>query len=374
MTKQFKVIVLVLLAAVIADAEAVEPDQPMFTFSGFGSLGISHSSQSLGDYVLDSSIPKGPGLSDTWSTANDTRIAAHLDANLTPKVSAVLQVVSEYHVENTYLPEVEWANVKYAFTPDIYVRVGRTELPTFLDSKNRDVGYSYPWVHAPVELYHQLAITSSDGIDAMYRLEIGDARNSIKAVFGRSTIERKTSKSTSRDMWGIFDMVEYGSTTIHVGYQERKSASENLITGVIGEEVKNSDLSIGASYDPGDWFVISEWIQRKSNYKIDAMYISGGYRVNKLTPYLTYSQNSPGSFLPGFPAPSSNSVRLANRSQSAVSLGLRWDFMNNADLKIQYDQVKLSNDSNGFLVNVPAGVNLYGSKFHVITAVTDFVF
>ena len=196
--------------------------QPKVTFGGFGSLGVSHSSMHSGDYVLDSSIPKGTGLSENWSTANDSRIAVHLAANLTPKVSAVLQVVSEYHPENTYQPEVEWANVKYAFTPDVYIRVGRIALPTFLDSDNRDVGYTYVWIHPPLELYRQLAITHSDGVDAMYRFEIGEAVNSIKAIlYGENTLERATSKSTSKDMWGIFDTIEYGPTTVHVGYQER---------------------------------------------------------------------------------------------------------------------------------------------------------
>jgi hypothetical protein len=119
---------------------------------------------------------------------------------------------------------------------------------------------------------------------------------------------------------------------------------------------------------------MSEWVQRKSTTKISAMYISGGYRVKKFTPYLTYSQNSPGSFLPGFLPPSPNSVTLAERAQSTVSLGVRWDFMKDTDLKLQYDQVRLSNHSNGFLANVPANVNLYGTTFHVISAVVDFVF
>jgi predicted porin len=104
------------------------------------------------------------------------------------------------------------------------------------------------------------------------------------------------------------------------------------------------------------------------------MYVSAGYRVKKFTPYLTYSQNSQGSFLPGLPPPSSSSIRLANRAQSTVSLGLRWDFMKNTDFKLQYDQVKLSDNSNGFLANVPANVSLYGAKFHVLSAVVDFIF
>jgi len=361
--------------ACITSAEAAETDQPKVTFDGFGSLGVSHSSMHSGDYVLDSSIPKGTSLSEDWSSGNDSRIAVHLAANLTPNVSAVLQIVSEYHTPNTYQPEVEWANVKYAFTPDVYIRAGRIALPTFLNSDTRDVGYTYVWIHPPLELYRQLPISHSDGVDAMYRVQIGESVNSIKAIlYGENTLERETTTSISKDMWGIFDTIEYGQTTAHIGYQERLSATENSQTGITGEWVRNSDLSLGVQYDPGDWFAISEWIQRESTTKISAMYISAGYRVNKFTPYMTYAQNSPGSFLPGFPPPSANSIRLANRSQSAVSLGVRWDFMKNADLKVQYDLVKLSDDSNGFLANVPAGVTLYGAKFHVISAVVDFVF
>jgi len=368
-------IVLLGAAACIANAEAADADLPKFTFDGFGSLGASHSSMKSGDYVLDSSIPKGSALSEEWSFGNDTRIAVHLAADLTSKVSAVLQVVSEYHTPNTYEPEVEWANVKYAFTPDAYIRIGRIALPTFLNSDNRDVGYTYVWVHPPLELYRQLPISHSDGVDAMYRFQIGNAVNTVKAIlYGENTLERENSTSTSKDMWGIFDTTEYGSTTAHIGYQERLAASENNQTGITGPWIRNSDLSVGVQYDPGDWFAISEWIQRKSTTKITAMYISGGYRVNKFTPYMTYSQNSAGSFLPGFPPPSANSIRLANRSQSAVSLGVRWDFMKNTDFKFQYDLVKLSDSSNGFLANVPAGVTLYGAKFHVVTAVVDFIF
>lgn len=363
------------IIACIANAEAVEANQSKVTFGGFGTLGVSHSSMNMGDYTLDSSIPKGSALSDNWSTTNDTRIAGHVAVKFTPKISAVLQIVSEYHTPNTYEPEVEWANVKYAFTPDAYIRVGRIALPTFLNSDNRDVGYTYVWIHPPIEVYRQLSITHSDGVDVMYRAEIGESVNTFKAIlYGENTLERSSSKSISKDMWGIFDAIEYGPTTAHVGYQERLSASQNPQTGVNGAWIRNSDLSVGVQYDPGNWFAISEWIQRKSTTNITAMYVSGGYRVNKFTPYLTYSQNSPGSFLPGFPPPTSNSIRLANRAQNAVSAGVRWDFMKNTDLKLQYDHVKLSDYSNGFLANVPAGVTVYGQQFHVISAVVDFVF
>ena len=365
----------------IADADqatssttTVLPDQPIFKFGGFGTLGLSHSSLSQGDYVVDGSMPSGPGRSSDWSATNTSGIAAHLNANFSPKVSALLQIDSEYHADGTYRPEVEWFSVKYAFTPNLYMRAGRIALPTFMDSENRDVGYSYTWVTPPVDLYHQLSIPSSDGVDIMFRAEIGEAVNSIKAIYGRTSLDRPNSVTTSKEMLGIFDTLEYGQATYHAGYQQRISSTEYILTGTTGPWIQNSDVSAGVSYDPGDWFVMSEWILHRSTYMSSAMYVSAGYRINKFTPYLTHSQNSSGSFLQNSPPPTASDIQSVNRAQSTDSFGVRWDFMRNFDFKMQYDRVTLSDNSNGYLVTVPTNVILYGTTFHVISAVVDFVF
>jgi hypothetical protein len=392
MPKRFQLAILLLLATGCAFAEAqqkailapvahqtiplptVISDQPIFKLGGFGTLGVSQSNLKAGDYVIDSAMPSGVGRSNEWTESNNTRAAAHVTANFTPQVSGIFQVDSEYRSDGTYKPEIEWLNLKYAFTPNVYMRVGRIALPTFIDSENHDVGYSYVWVNPPVDLYHQLSIFSSDGVDVLYRSEIGDASNTFKAIYGTSKHERPGSISTSKDLWGVFDTFEYGQASFHFSYQQRTESTRNQVTGVSGSWNNYSDLSLGASYDPGEWFVISEWIQRKSTTKIGAMYVSGGYRIDKFTPYLLYSQNSSGSFLTFTPTPSAAAIDRAKRSQSTASMGMRWDFTRNMDFKIQYDQVRLSDNSNGYLINVPAGVTLYGSKFHIVTAVVDFVF
>lgn len=358
----------------LASANALSAGLPSYKLEGFGTLGVSHSSQKLGDYILDSTVPKGAGLSQDWFAGNDSRIGIQVSANASSAITGTLQIISEYTAEANYSPVVEWANVKYAVKPNLYVRAGRIALPTFLNSDHRKVGYSYPWIHPPLELYRQLAITNSDGVDVQYRSEYQDGVNALRLLYGGNTIDRPTSVSTSKDIWGVFDTLELRGMTIHAGYQERRSQSTNVQTGVTGNWVKNSDLSVGVSYEWGDWFAMSEWIQRKSTSKVNAMYASTGFRIREFTPYVTYSQNSPGSFVAGFAPPSANSMRLANRSQKSHSLGLRWDFRNNADFKLQYDRIKLSETSNGFLANVPSGVNLHGSSFHVISAVVDFLF
>ncbi len=347
-------------------------ERRLFAIDGFGTLAESHSTEHLGDYVLDSSIPKGPGLSKNWSADNDSRIGIQMQSEFAPKASAVLQVITEYTEDNQYQAHVEWANVKYAFTPNADIRVGRVALPTFLYSDSRKVGYSYPWVHPPVELYRQLAITNSDGIEGTYRLSAEGTNNTLKALFGKNTLSRATTVQYSRDILGVFDTLVHGPATFMVGYQTRKSSTVNYPFDS-APWIRNDDLSIGASYDPGDWFITSEWIRRDSNTRTTAMYASVGRRIDKFTPYVTYSQSSAAS--PGF----GNFASQANTqsdtlTQAAVSLGTRWDFTRKIDFKLQIDLVRLGSDSNGYLANVPEDVVLYGAHFHLITATIDFIF
>jgi hypothetical protein len=75
------------------------------------------------------------------------------------------------------------------------------------------------------------------------------------------------------------------------------------------------------------------------------------------------------------PTTTAAQIASSRKSQSTVGLGMRWDFMRNYDFKIQYDRVTLGDNSNGYLINMPAGdTSLYGTSFYVITAVVDFVF
>ena len=146
------------ISVAMADQNGVSPDntevsavtdQTMFEFGSYGTVGATHASLNSADFALDAPMPTGAGRSGYLSPSNNTLIAAHVNATFTPDLTAIFQVISEYNANGNYRPEVEWANVKYAFTPDLDLKVGRFALPTFMDSENHDVGYSFVWVHTP---------------------------------------------------------------------------------------------------------------------------------------------------------------------------------------------------------------------------------
>jgi hypothetical protein len=399
------------LCAIGADAGTSSSGNPVFSFSAFGTLGVVHSSQQQADFVAGPFQPNGAGYTHNWSAGVDSLIGGQITARITPELSAVVQVIAEQNYDGTYRPHVEWANIKYQFTPDCSVRVGRVELPTFLFSDTRKVGYTYPWVRPPIEVYGLVPITDSDGVDFSYRRALGDLTNTTQGSYVQFDAQQPYDRGAaiSRDSFNISNTTEYQSLTFRLSYQHARltiNSVDGLLDtfrmfgpqGIAIADKYNSDNKpieteiIGASYDPGHWFVISEWGHERFNSflgEVTAWYASGGYRAGKFTPYVTYahegavSNSDPGLTLAGLPPAliafaaglnaAVNTVLQSIPSQSTASIGVRWDFMKNLDLKLQADHTRLGADSSGTFINLQPGFRL-GSTVNLFSAAVNFVF
>jgi hypothetical protein len=120
-----------------------------------------------------------------------------------------------------------------------------------------------------------------------------------------------------------------------------------------------------------------------------AWYVSGGYRLGKFTPYLTYAEvksnrnSDPGLTVAGLPPnlagfaaglnASLNAILETNPDQNTISVGSRWDFMRNVDLKLQVDHSREGPGSSGELTNLQPGFRP-GGEDNLFTATLDFVF
>lgn len=392
-------------------AAGADSDPPMFVFNAFGTLGVVHSSDSQADFTSTTYKPDGAGFTHDWSADVDSRVGVQLTANITSQLSVVLQLVSEQNFANSYRPGVEWANIKYQLTPDFDFRVGRIELPLFLVSDARKVGYVNPWVRPPVEVYNIEPLTNNDGVDLSYRLHLGDATTTLGAAYGRSyRVDFPNRFSIEvRDLRALIARTEYGAALFNLSYMAAHVTLDPTVAlfpafrelGPAGDEVADryeltnklvSVVSAGASYDPGQWFATGEWIQFDSRSFVGVStgwYVSGGYRIAKLTPYLTYSAltvkqtSSAGvdaSTLPPYLGGAAAALnagldqvlqqRPVQRTQGA---GVRWDFASNLDLKLQIDHTRLGPESPGTLVNVQPGFR-FGGTVNLFSAAIDFVY
>lgn len=335
----------------------------IFTVSGFGTLGVAHSSLGTADFVSTAFEPNGAGHSRRYDFASDSTVGVQLNAQFTDKLSAVVQVVSAHRYDNSFQPTVEWANIKYAFTPDFSMRVGRIELPTFLNSDYRLVGYANPWLRVPAEVYNNEPITHSDGVDLSYRFRVGDVSNTVRMLYGSSSFHITGGyHAIGRGVVGVFDTLEYGAWTARAGY----IGAQVRLPGYGKQTV--AVYSAALSYDPGAWFVQAE-LARVTAEDFTPGYISGyltaGVRLGRFTPYATYAQAYSLGHYTTYPNPYAG--------QRDVSAGVRWDVRKNVDLKVQFDHVWLPPNSTGSFVNIQPDYRL-GTGTNVVALALDFVF
>ncbi len=404
------------LAVLAACAPALAQESPRFTLSGYGTFGVVHSDDEHADYVIDQFKPNGPGATRAWSPDVDSRIGLQLTADLAPRLTAVVQVVSQQRYDNTYVPAVEWANLKWQATPDLNVRAGRVVLPIFMLTDSRKVGYANAWVRPPVEVYYMVPLTSSDGVDATWRRTFGEATHTVQGTFGRSDAKFPPQPSIGsgvakvRDIFAAVYTLERGFFTGRLNYGQAKLTIEQydpLFAGfrqfgppgaAIAERFelhgrKADFVGVGFSYDPGAWFATAEWAHFDTHSIVgakQAWYASAGYRFGKVTPYATYAHiqpdgatSDPGLPLAGLPpqlaAAGAQLNALLNAQLSVIprqttwSAGVRWDFLRNAAIKIQWDRVRRADGSIGTFANLQPGF-VPGGTVNVISAAVDFVF
>jgi hypothetical protein len=394
-----------------AAGPAADDASPRWTFGGYGTLGVAHSSENAADFTANAINPGDAGHSRAWSPAVDSRVGMQLGVQLDSSWSAVLQLVSEPRLNGGYGPQVEWANIKYQATPDLSVRLGRIALPMFLVGDYRKAGYALPWVRPPVELYGAIPISNSDGIDASYRWRAGDTNNVTQVFYGRTDISISPSaRAQARSLSGLSNTTTVGALTLRASFLTTELSvglARELFDGLrmfgpqgmaLAERyevnAKRADVgAVGFNYDPGEWFAMGEIGRMNARSFLGdktAAYLSAGYRLDDFTPYVGYSAaraNTPtqlagldlAALPPQLALPAAQLNAGLNRllssiaRQHSVTAGLRWDLHPSYALKLQYDRITPKQGSTGTFINVQPEFRS-GRPITVLSAALDFVF
>ena len=393
-------------------SEAAASDS-MFTFGGFGTFSAVHSDESRADFTSTRVEGSGAGYSRAWSPAVDSLIAGQASAQFTSQFSALLQVISQQNDDSSFRPHVERANVKYQFTPDLSVHVGRSALDVFLLTDSRNVGFANPWVRTPVELYNLVPLTSSDGLGVSYRFGVAGGTNTLDGSVGHTkfyfpTGNGGTATASAGEQLALVDTYQHGAATLratygqaHVtiatysplfdAYREFGAAGNSLADRYDVNDRIVLFYGLSAAYEPGDWFLMAE-CGRTVTHSIlgekTGWYLSSGRRFGKATPYATYGQmtskinHDPGLDLSTLPPSAAPLAAALNEGLTAAapvtqqrtfSLGARFDVARSVDLKLQIDRTQFGSDSYGLLINVQPDFRPGGS-LTLVTATVDFVF
>lgn len=406
---------------------ALELSGPSYSFNGFGTLGAVYSDEDQADFVSSWVLqPNGAGHTSDWHAGIDTKLGGQVNAQFNEQLSAVLQVVVERQEDNAWTPAIEWANIQYQLNDNFSLRLGRTVLAMFMVSDTRLVGYANPWIRGPQELYQVVPITNIDGLDLAYKQDFGNWRNSLQLTYGQTDQDMvRSGELRAKNALTVSSSLEYSYATFRLIYLAADIDFEapkadtlfnaynnlgealNLIPGqedaagqasAMSERYMLNDAPIeiysaALRLEPGNWLFMAEWAritEANALQKADAWYTTLGYRFSSVTPYLTLAEvngdtpQEPGVTTSGMPVPLATATEALNtglneflfqatRAQKSITLGIRWDFISNAALKLQYQHIEIDEKSAGRLANAQPTFSP-GNRVNTFSTAIDFVF
>ena len=377
-------------------------DDSAFTFSGFATLGLASTNTDDATYVVGGETR---GATKSVSGEVDSKIGLQATGKLNSIFSATVQALAKQDGDGRFRPGIEWAFAKAQLTPGFSMRVGRMGAPFFAVSDFRDVGYANTWLRPPIDVYSQVPVSHFDGADAIYQANVGSTVLTAQVYGGKSSATVSGSDVKFRRLYGVNLTAELNDgLTLRLGRGQTRvtvnSASLNQLVAVlqstpfasVGEQLSTEDKSasftgIGLSYDQNNIVVASEYTRRRTKSAVPSTtgwYLTGGYRLGKVQPYVTVSQlkvdsSNVDNTIPIGVSPALTVLKytvdgaLASQAQAqkTVGVGMRWDVGRSIALKAQIDRIKP--DGAG-LFDAPQPGFGQGQSVQVYSVAMDMVF
>jgi len=380
--------------------------------SGFGTLGLATSDQSQAALTRDLADEKGIS-SNSLPLSTDSRLGLQLDMIINSQWSATVQAVLKDRPAQTIEESLQWAFISYRPNANWQLRGGRVGLDMGLVSDQRNVGYSYLWVRPPIEFYGRLPLFQFNGGDATYSFSVDDTTFSIKAFAGEATPFYPSTpdyKINIAPLWGgnlnirkedWHAQLSYVGTQLQSNHPGLAQLQSNIlqIADFYADAASLSDqyrlkgtqnhfLSAGLAYDGDPWRAQAEFgrLFHGNGFVADVYmaYLSVGYRLGSVTPFIGYSSIWPSDHRHRVPSPlpvaelqaaAEQPFADSFSDQETITLGGRWDFYNNLALKLQYDLVHVRNGDAAGLWRTNLPTTPQPDEFsNLFSATLDFMF
>ena len=377
------------LAICLASTSAFALEQGEALINGFGTVGVTH----LGGEDDGRSYGISGQTNDSWRGDQLSKFGAQLTYGVTDTVGLTLQTTAKAYGDE-WKANLEWAYLSWQSTDNLMMRFGRLRTPVYMYSESIDVGFSYPWLRLPDEVYSQVQLSNYEGADIVYNLPLSFATLSFQLAGG---IAKNRDYYIYDEEFDIdYDNV-FGSSvslatndfgTFRVGYVEADIDTDisGSFTDIFGNpgtasllalaKDKGKFTSIGYQYDNGTWLTANEWtsrvIENDGSNSTDSFYLMGGRRFGDFLAHVTYAQ-----------------LDEDEGRQSSWTLGLNYNILPTVVLKGEYKRVDTTGGYDGVFVrnaqelydntvydrtNGLAGVPARNYDGDIISAGVDFVF
>lgn len=348
-----------------------------------------------GKNELDTGYANGLAEKEIELDSRDNHLGLQFASTINPDMHVTAQMISRGGETNSYHLETDWAYVDYQALESIRFRIGKYKIPQFIASDYLDVGYAYPWVRPPQDVYGTNPLISLNGLDLLYKINFGESKLFFDLFYGDGThntfVPPTTFDASDGNPAADFDGTKDGKltlpsgkfltkgqqisfdTTNTVGVGLKFAATHyTLRAGYFKTKVTQDDFGmkelpgafggVGFTMDIVDVVAYMEYILRNTDPEMagafpdqNAGYVTLGYRFGKFLPSFTFSQIKEGI------DPSPLAIEETSRA-----LGFRYDLNQSADIKFEALSVKPKQGNHGlFDVPVEKGM-VYSFGFDVI--------
>lgn len=335
--------------------------------SGFLSVG--------GGMVDDETSISYDGYDEEDLTFDRNLLGLQVTGQVNEKISATAQLIARS--EKDYEVTAEWAYLTWQASDNGKVRAGRLRTPLYMYSDSLDVGYSYPWISAPNEVYY-LPFNNVDGVDYYLTAALGSFDTSFQAYFGSfesdfsfedgtegyATLRNQmgVAATLGKDWWTLRAAYHQSDLTVDIfnplltGLVAQVSASPfaALVPSIVVEDDKATFAELGINIDTGLFVAAAEHVEFEVKDSLLAKnvrdYAMVGVRLGDFLIHVTGSKadDEIADLTSGIPQseqtqPLINGLNAATQARDVdrevLSLGTRWDVASGTALKLQLDDV-----------------------------------
>jgi hypothetical protein len=376
MTSRFSFFISALCLLMFSWATTVNAEtEDKLTFSGFARVIMGYLDDENAEYV---------GYDNSVNLNQQSLLGLQADYRLSDDFSVTGQVVG--YASDQRNSGLEWLYLTYSPNSALQVKLGRQRIPFFTYSDSLDIGFAYPWLTLPQQVYDTAFFSTFDGALASYEFAINDWVINYEGYWGRFDDKiYLASQNINTQVIGLFGVnatvgyknfivrTSYGQGDIDIEQDEVEQFSQLLRQFGF---TKNADwlnangllqfYQLSANYEDLDYFVRSEFAKVKGAgglfADIDSFYISAGYNFYPYTVYISYSKKDlhfdhiaseiPFGFSPDLDVLAATYLGVLaafpDDKSTGTKLGLRWDWHTNLAFKAEMTFVQakdvISND------------------------------
>lgn len=361
-------VVLSVLAALAAGTAKAEVNVTGFAsvYGGKVLSGTGVADFGLGPTFL-ATYPTVGVYEDSWSFKPDSKYGLQFSADLGEGLTATAQMVGRG--ADDYNAELEWAYLSYQLNDHWTIQAGKKRLPLYYYSDFFDVGYAYLWARPPADNY-TWQIFNYTGVNAQFNYQVGEWALGGNIYTGREDdpsnklLSEFFGNKPVREIWKdiIGGVVTVNREWLDLRFTYMRYTNERYRDGVRvnwnGKDTRDGTFKgVAANIDYNNWLLLTEFNKLTLDEgDFDTYMVSTGYRINNVTPYLSYA----------------DFYAKDGEMHNTTSVGVRWDFHSSAAFKVQYDKV----EDNGYHVLSDGSVNnvMVAGDSKSITFGVDLVF